>query len=73
MGWLKELYISTLVFDIIQFFTSLNYQLLLMILNKAEFDFRISSFFFSYLINRQTQYVWNHFVSSFFKADVGVS
>jgi len=45
---------STLAFDITQFFPSLNYQLLSMILNKAGFDSQISSFFSDYLINRQT-------------------
>jgi len=43
-----------------------------MILNKADFDIRISLFFSGYLINRQTQYVWNHFTSPFSKVDVGV-
>jgi len=43
-----------------------------MILNKADFDTRISQFFSSYLINRQTQYVWNHFTSPFSKVGVGV-
>ena len=43
-----------------------------MILNKADFDTRISQFFSSYLINRQTQYVWNHFTSPFSKVGVGI-
>ena len=70
--WVKGLYTSTLVFDIAQFFPSLNYILLPMILNKAGFDSRISSFFSNYLINRKTQYIWNNFVSSSFRADIGV-
>ena len=69
---IKYLYTSTLAFNIAQFFSSLNYQLLPIILNKAGFDSRIYHFFSSYLVNRQTQYIWNLFTSSFFRADVGV-
>jgi len=43
-----------------------------MILNKVGFDSRISNFFASYLINRHTHYVWNHFISLYFKANIGV-
>lgn len=43
-----------------------------MILNKAGFNTRISQFFSSYLINRQTQYMWNYFTLPFFKVDVNV-
>ena len=43
-----------------------------MILNKAGFNSWISFFFSNYLINRQTQYVWNYFVFLFFKADIGI-
>ena len=43
-----------------------------MILNKAGFDSKISHFFSRYLINRQTQYVWNYFISPFFRASVSV-
>ena len=43
-----------------------------MILNKARFDSRIFTFFSTYLIDRKTQYVWNSFVSSSFRADVEV-
>ena len=42
------------------------------ILNKAGFDSQISSFFYNYLIKRQIQYIWNNFVSLFFKANVGI-
>jgi len=61
-----------LAFYIAQFFPSLNHQLLPIILDKAGFDSRISSFFSSYLINRQGQYFWNNFVSSFSREDVGM-
>jgi len=43
-----------------------------MILTKAGFDFCISSFFSDYLVNKQTQYVWNSSVSLFIKANVGI-
>jgi len=72
MGWLRSLHTSTLVFDIAQFFSSLNYQLLPIILNKADFDSHISFFFSDHLVNRQIQYIWNSFVSPFFKANIGI-
>jgi len=56
---------STLTFDIAQLFSSLNHILLSLILDKAGFDSKISSFFSNYLINRKTQYVWNNFISLF--------
>ena len=64
---------STLAFDIVQFFPLLNYQLLLLILNKVSFDSKVSSFFFNYLIGRKMQYLWNSFTSSFYYVDVGIS
>jgi len=70
--WIKGLHTSTFVFDITQFFLLLNHQFLLRILSKVGFDFQISNFFSSYLINRQTQYIWNYFISLFFKASIGV-
>jgi len=71
-GWITGLHISTLTFDIAQFFLSLNHIFLSLILDKAGFDSKISSFFSNYLIDRKTQYVWNNFVSSFFRAVVGM-
>jgi len=39
VGWLRGFHTrSTLAFDIVQFFPSLNYQLFSLILNKASFD-----------------------------------
>jgi len=43
-----------------------------MILDKVGFDSRISTFFSNCLINRKTQYIWNNFVSSSLRADIGV-
>ena len=41
-------------------------------MTKASFDNRISQFFSNYLVNKYTQYVWNHFTSPAFNTDVGV-
>ena len=60
------------MFDIAQFFSSLNHKLLLLILNKAKFNIRISHFFSNYLINKQTQYIYNNFILSSFKVDVSM-
>jgi len=37
-----------------------------------DFDLKISSFSSNYLINRKIQYICNNFVSSSFRADIGV-
>jgi len=50
----------------------LNHQLLPLILDKASFDSRISSFFSNYLISRKTQYIWNNFISSLFGINIGI-
>jgi len=63
---------STLAFDVVQFFPSLNYCLISLILDKAGFNPRISSFFSDYLVSRKTQYLWNNFLSPFFNVDFGV-
>ena len=71
-GWVKNLYTSTVVFNITQFFLSLNHYLLPLILNKAGFDQKISIFFSNYLANRKTKYLWNNFSSSPCNIDIGV-
>ena len=71
MGWVKSLLTSTLAFDIIQFFPSLNHYLLPLILAKVGFDSRILSFFDDYLVDRKTSYLWNNFSSLSF--NIGVS
>ena len=63
MGWVKNLTTSTLAFDIAQFFPSLNYCLLTLIMKKIGFDYRIISFFSNYLMDRKTNYFWNNFTS----------
>ena len=61
-----------LAFDITQFFLSLNYQLLPLILDKASFDSKIFLFFYDYLVGKKTKYLWNSFSSSSFNVNVGV-
>ena len=72
LGWAKNLTTSTLVFDIVQFLSSLNYQLLPLILDKAGLDQKISMFFKNYLVGRKTKYLWNNFISPFLNVNVGV-
>ena len=63
---------TTLVFDIVQFFLSLNHQLLPLILNKAGFYPNVLIFFFNYLVGKKTQYMWNNLLSSFFEVDISI-
>jgi len=63
---------STLAFDISQFFPSFNHHFLFLILKKAGLDPLVVQFFFSYLVNRSTQYVWNNFSSHFVDVNVKV-
>ena len=70
--WVKNLSTSTLAFDIAQFFPSLNHQILPLILEKAGFDLKVSSFFKNYLVSRKTIYLWNNFSSPLCNVDVGV-
>jgi len=70
-GWVKNLSMSTLAFDISQFFPSLNYHLLILILEKVGFDPRVVKFFSNYL-DRKTNYCWNSFTSPSFDVNVGV-
>jgi len=72
LGWIKNLSTSTLVFDIAQFFLSLNHCLLTLILKKAEFNNCVIFFFANYLVGRKTNYLWNNFFSPIFDVNVGV-
>ena len=72
VGWVKNCSTNTLTFDIIQFFLSLNHQMLLLILNKTGFDPKISHFFSNYLVGRKTKYLWNDFSSPFFDVNIGI-
>ena len=71
-GWVKNLIMSTLAFDITQFFPSLNHQLLSLILDKTSLDQRVSIFFKNYLVGRKTKYIWNNFISPSFDINIGV-
>ena len=50
----------------------LNYCSLLLILEKAGFNSKISIFFQDYLVDRKMNYLWNSFSSSYFNIDFGV-
>ena len=71
-GWVKNKTTSILVFDIVQFFPSLNYCLLTLILGKAGLELKVASFFADYLVRRKTNYTWNDISSPSFKVNVGV-
>ena len=71
-GWAKNKTMSTLAFNISQFFLSLNYRLLTLILEKAGFDSKVISFFVNYLVRRKTSYQWNDISSPIFEVNVRV-
>jgi len=71
-GWVKGKMTSTLVFDISQFFPSLNHRLLTLILEKVGLESKVSSFFANYLVKRNTSYVWNDLSSPNFEVNVRV-
>jgi len=71
-GWIKNLTMSTLAFDITQFFLSLNHQILPLILEKARFDIKVSNFFKNYLVNRKMAYSWNNFSSPIHNINIGI-
>jgi len=56
-GWAKGKSTSSLAFDILQFFLSLNHKLLILILEKAGLDPKVMSFFVNYLVRRRTSYI----------------
>jgi len=71
-GWIKNLSTSILTFNIAQFFPSLNYYLLTLILKKTGFASCIVSFFANYIVGRKMNYSWNNFMSPIFDVNVGV-
>ena len=71
-SWTKGKTTSTLTFNISQFFPSLNYHLLTLILEKVGLELRVSSFFANYLVKRKTNYVWNDLISPDFEVNIGV-
>ena len=72
MRWVKNLFTSILAFNITQFFLLLNYYLLLLILDKADLDSKISIFFQDYLVDKKTEYYWDNFPFFFFNVDIGI-
>ena len=71
-GWTKGRTTSTLAFDIAQFFPSLNHCFLILVLEKAGLNPKVSNFFANYLIQRSTKYLWNNLSSPSFEINVGV-
>ena len=71
-GWSKGRTTSTLAFNIFQFFPSLNHHILILILEKAGLDSKVTNFFANYLIQRSTNYLWNDLSSLSFEVNVGV-
>ena len=71
-GWVKNCSTSILAFNITQFFSSLNYQLISQVLNKIGFNSRVSQFFDNYIVSRKTKYLWNDSSSHYFDINVGV-
>ena len=71
-GWTKNCVTSTLAFDILQFFLSLNHWLLMRIIHKAGLNTWVVGFFSNYLIERKTNYLWNNFSSPIFNINIGV-
>ena len=70
LGWVKQTMTSTLVFDIAQFFPSLNHWLFSLILKKTGFDLKVVHLFSNYLVGSKTWYFWNSFSSSFFNGSI---
>jgi len=56
LGWIKNNTTSTLAFDIMQFFPSLNHHFFICILQKVGLDSQVVNFFTDYLVGRKTNY-----------------
>ena len=63
---------SILAFNIVQFFPSLNYWLLLLILRKTGYDPKVVQFFSNYLVGKKTWYCWNNISSHLFNVDISM-
>ncbi|KAJ2936696.1 hypothetical protein H1R20_g404, partial [Candolleomyces eurysporus] len=82
LGWAQKLQtsvvalsttrLSSIAFDVAQFFPSINHQFLLAVLEKLGFNRRVVAFFGSYLVDQFTTYAWNRDTSDPRRADVGV-
>jgi len=71
-GWAKKLKTSIVAFDIVQFFPSLNHDILMVVIQKAGFPPVLGNFFHSSLTGCKTMYKWDNSVSRLFAADIGV-
>ena len=71
-GWAKGRSTSSLAFDISQFFPSLNHRLLVLILEKAGLDPKVTAFFANHLVQRRKNYLWNDLSSPMFDVNVRV-
>ena len=71
-GWAKGLKTSVVAFDIVQFFPSLNYSMLILILRYFGFSDYVIDFFSDYLVDKSTQYSWNSFLFTACNTDVDV-
>src|SRR5262249_40328023 len=71
-GWAKGLRTSVVAFDIVQFFPSLNHNMMIEILRRQGFAPELVNFFASYLVGRFTAYRWNDFLSDLMAASLGV-
>ena len=71
-GWARGRPTSSLSFDVSQFFPSLNHCLLVLILEKAGLDPKVTAFFVNYLIQRSMTYLWNNLSSPLLEVNVGV-
>jgi len=71
-GWARGRAISSLSFNVSQFFPSLNHRLLILILEKARLDPKVTAFFTNYLIQRSTTYLWNNLLSPLLEVNVRV-
>jgi hypothetical protein len=71
-GWAKGLQTSVVMFDIAQFFPSLNHEVLFDVFSRMGFLAVLGPFLRSYLVGRRTTYKWDSFTSDLFAADVGV-
>jgi Reverse transcriptase (RNA-dependent DNA polymerase) len=71
-GWAEGLQMSMVMFDITQFFPSINHDVLLQVIDRSGFPPCVGRFFHSYLVGRCTTYKWNTFTSGPYPADIGV-
>lgn len=70
-GWWMDLKTSVVAFDLAQFFPSVNHEVLLHILERQGFAPEVVAFFWSYLVDRHTTYVWDNKLSPLFPSSVG--